>query len=82
MACFRLVTLSPELERSVPRLRRRMVLSTSSIAFFEYLLRDVGMTRSRDGRASTGVRQADTRGASVTGVRHGDITQEILQEGR
>jgi hypothetical protein len=35
IACLRLVTLAPELERSVPRLRRRMALSTSSPALSE-----------------------------------------------
>jgi hypothetical protein len=43
MACFRLVTLRPDPDRSVPRFRRRIVLSTVSEAFFEYLRVRCGM---------------------------------------
>jgi hypothetical protein len=38
IACFLLVTLRPEPDFSVPRLRRRIALSTVLDAFFEYRL--------------------------------------------
>jgi hypothetical protein len=39
MACLRLVTFPPEPDRSVPRFRRRIALSTLVDAFLEYRLR-------------------------------------------
>ena len=59
MACLRLVTLSPELDRNVPRLRRRMALSTVSLAFFEYRVRVAGMSTSVRAKRA-GVRLTDT----------------------
>jgi uncharacterized protein YecE (DUF72 family) len=67
IACLRLVTLRPDLpDFNVPRLRRRIALSTVDDAFFEYFL--LAIEPSSSGSATTGSRNA-VRVPSMSGRR-------------